>query len=180
MNGRYRRNSKPCVLCREETRDWDYVCQKCRKAVKFGWAALENKAGEERKPDDLMRMPVKAYWDLYQFSSDPAALGRMSRDIDYRNKLSNKMLELMGANEIKGIQWGAPSEEVKALGSAFNDDSRNKCNTYFVERWKYLLALEIVEMIQNLIAYRYREGKRRGTHFIKRLANGEISMSDLQ
>lgn len=169
---KYRRKAMPCVLCgEEETRDWDYICWTCRADWKRGAAQRESQG--LAKTNQFVAKIV-AYWHFYR---SHGVAGMDSHDAG--REIQNALMQLIGAVRDDTKHWHAGW----GIGLPREGDSRNaQVGTYFVNGDMETLELvqKVYEMACTLMARSYEEGLRQGRSFVRALADGDMTVNQLQ
>lgn len=178
---RWRRTAKPCVLCgKEHTQDWDYICYKCRDEWKRGhaWAQAEEK--RDALPDGMIEASIAWYWYLYHFAGEAAKT--MSLQSDSKSRFRDALLELVGASRLPESRMVT----VHSWAIGYPRQERVRDN---ISQSRYILrgderTLELLQQVYesacDLMASAYDEGLRRGRSFVQDLADGKMTVKDLE
>ena len=169
MPNRYRRrrNAKPCAICKVPTHDWDYVCQGCRNLRDKGALHEEQDAaiGGDRSFCRIEHSVRVTGWE---------------EDVPF------KFGETEGAIFVELIKRIAQAVEKKGhvlSGKRYlaKPESIHEYSTYSIA-----LADDQADAVEELIYFCRRlhrtgwiDGYRSGSHFVGRLAAGDLTMQDL-
>ncbi len=177
MNKR-RRKWKPCLLCSEETPDWDYICRVCRSDVVDGarmrkWRA-EALVGQvaQRERAYVLSRPQVFYHNSAQYNKvDRVDVGSLPK------KIIDTLLELLTPAP------ASSSSRVSTVGKSsrlsYHDSHRFPDRFFSFEAGQPALLNKLLQLIRQLSLYSYLEGKSKGEHFIQGLVNDEVSIGDL-
>lgn len=178
---RWRRNPVPCVLCGEEqTRDWDHICYKCRDEWKRGhaWAQAEEK--RDALPDGMIEASIAWYWYLYHFAGNADNVNLLRNDS--KQRFRDALLELVGASRVPDSRM--VTSHSWAIGYPRQERVRDSISQsrYILRGDERTLALlqQVYECACELMAHAYDEGLRRGRSFVQDLADGKMTVKDLE
>lgn len=170
-----RRKASPCVLCKADTQNWDYVCDQCRVDRKSGASIRE---AQGKLPDGLTDATIAWHWDLYHHYGQVGKWHEGKNDP--RAILPDRLRRLVGATESTKNYVG----KMLIVGRAKNSQSviTGPSSYYLIhgDESTPILLQEIFEAICDLMADAYRDGLRRGQSFVTDLAEGKMSVKDLE
>jgi hypothetical protein len=162
-----RRKSKPCVICGESTWDWDYVCQSCRNLRDKGALHEEQRAaiGGDRSFYSIewsVRVTGLKEDRPFEFGSGK---GKVFVDLIKRiaQSVEKETYALFTAKR-RLAKTGSDSRRGHSI--AFTDDQANAVE-------------ELIYFCRRLHRTGWLDGYKSGSHFIERLATGDLSMQDL-
>lgn len=178
---RWHRTAKPCVLCKEsDTYDWDYICADCRGEWKRGhaWAQAEEK--RDALPDGMIEAPIAWYWYLYHFAGTADRAGSLQNDS--KKRFRDALLELVGASRVPNDRMG--TSHSWAIGYPKKEPVRDSISQsrYILRGDEHTLKLlqKVYECACDLMASAYDDGLRRGRSFVQDLAEGKMTVKDLE
>lgn len=172
-----RRKQKPCLLCKEKTTDWDYICRVCRSDVVDGskmrkWRVTTPvRPVEQRERAYVLPRPQIFYYSSTQYNK--------SDRVDVENlpkKIIDTLLELLSPAPASNNGRMPTVGESSRLGY---HDGRYKDRSFSFEAGQPALLNELFQLIRQLSLYSYLKGKSKGEHFIQGLVNDEVSIGDL-
>lgn len=171
-----RRSPSPCVLCKANTQNWDYVCNQCRVDRNSGASIRE---AQGKLPDGLTETTMAWHWDLYHHYGQ-AGKWREDYKSDPRAILPDRLRRLVGATASTKGYVG----KMLIVGRAKNNRSSiTGPESYYLihgDEGTPILLQEIFEAICDLMADAYRDGLHRGQSFVTDLAEGKMSVKDLE
>ena len=162
---RRRRNPSPCVLCGENTYDWDHICRECRKLVKSG---LEYEKARELKDEDCpISISLAWYWGFHQWMGD-------AENKNTAKEIKAAVLTLLDA--VRGGNYPQAS-----LGFHPREYS-NSSVTHLAQTTpeKLRAAQDLIRAIRDIAARSYQDGLRRGKSFVRDLAEGNMTVRDME
>lgn len=171
---RYRRKPHPCVLCEKYTYDWDHICRDCRQAWRKGARFQEAEDKMAALPEGMIEAVVARYWYTYHFA------GTTGDKYHLAGILSESLLELVHASLASG-SWGGGSGWAIGYPTDYNRGDITK-QRYLIPGDQHTLDLlqKVYEVVCDLMATAYEEGRRRGQSFITDLAEGKLTVKDLE
>jgi len=179
---RYRRNWKPCLLCEESTRDWDYICGGCRADVVDGakmrkWREESDAvSGKEPERAYVLPRPAVFYYSSVQYNKTDRV------DIDSLPKETiDVLLELLSpAPASSNFSAGQQMSTVgQSSASSYFDSGRFPDRTFSFKAGQPALLNKLLQLIRRLSLHSYLKGKATGESFVIGLVNDEVSIDDL-
>lgn len=176
---RQHRNLKPCIMCGEPTRNWNYVCYDCLGVFHRGKQALAEDLARE-KSGEAQDFKIALYPDL-RFAISKLEPDRddlfvqmgLSADVDFK---------VVFNDIIRTIFHEATHRET--LG---NRDNAIGCTQYNSERAYFVTmtpgqaeaVTKLVELLRYMYQYGFREGLRNGESFVAKMANGDLTIDEI-
>ena len=177
-----RRNENPCFLCDEPTYDWDYMCTDCRK----DWY----RGGKKRKVDARLigrdrieQVPILGYWSfIFGWTKDR----RESFDRSKINmRIRDAIIKLARGERDEFDHYFSKARTLGVLkehiGSPDNTSRTGEQSTVykFPRRGTWKLLKDLTYAIRDLVNHHYNKGFQDGSSLLMRIANGEISVDEI-
>lgn len=177
MDGRFRRNAKPCVLCgEEETRDWHYICRSCRNLYEKG---KEFAKAESAGPQGTVKIEVAWYPQLSRHHGTVRHIRDQTPGPD--QQILTALLALLHATKLedRGMYRGGSRTAIGLPPDNRDAQPSSKYLVYGNEKTGQHLRT-IFQAICDLLATEYADGLRRGKSFVRDLAENKLSVKDLE
>ena len=161
-----RRNKDvPCLLCGENTRDVDAVCGECRRQRILG---KEVKSLQDKLSPYMEVATVHQYVRLWS---------RLGVPVDSERTIMRLIMELVGAVRTTMLTGSGP-----VVGNVRPEIDRTYESYHYywlVPTGRAKIMQELVEAIRDLAAYNYNQGYQAGDRLLTRIANDELSVSQI-
>ena len=170
---RHRRNHQPCVLCEDEqTYDWDHICSACRLAWKQGV-----EYSKVSPPEGTREVIIAWYWKLYQWAGVANRHREHTQGSKYR--LRAAVMALVGGQQCSD-RWSPKG--VGAVGLPPDNHGTDPVSRYIIvgDEETERAMRDLYEAACDLMAEAYQDGKRRGKSFVTDLAEGKLTVKDLE
>lgn len=181
MTTKYRRKWKPCLLCKEGTRDWDYICEGCRADVIDGSKMRKwREEGGVASAKELERVYVLPRPDVFYYNS--AQYNKVDQ-VNIENlpkKIIDILLELLSPAPAAGNFWVKQQMPTVGRSSKLSyHEGRSPNRTFAFKAGQPALLNKLLQLIRHLSLHSYLKGKATGERFIMGLVNDEVSIDDL-
>lgn len=183
-----RRVAKPCVICRENTYDWDFVCPNCRNDAKRGrnLDKLREAGGDMLEGLELWEIAIVSM-DFRPFYStlDPKKWFPDSHFLysDYSKAIRKRLIELANLIHIKEDYYERRSDlrtDKKIVVGYTERSNRDHQEPYYGTEKAGILLKELFELISFVAKYNYDDGFADGNRLLMRIARGELTVEELQ
>jgi len=179
-----RRQDNPCILCEEPTRDWDYLCRRCREDWHDGVAARESVAARDGQVKDE-RVPVYTHWSYLFFDNS----GEPRRSLEIHHDIKKAVIGLaQGREDELTSYWnprksvhGNPTRFVERVGRPDSHSGSNDGSSIYIfpRRGTWKLMRDLNRAILDLCQHHYINGYKRGQRLLHMIARGELSVDQI-
>lgn len=175
---KYRKVFKPCVLCGEETADWDYVCKKCRADHALGKSYRESET-ERIAANELL--PHKFYCTLWNDPTEDLVEGlTIHSKHQLENTIERSLSVLLGGDSPGGSSKMA-EQYVHSLTEqewrSYRYSSFQRVLSYHhITKAQAEAANTLLLSIRKLIGVWWKHGYTDGSSLLMSLANGKTNI----